>query len=371
MTRTLLLAALLGAPLAAQNAYLVDTNLDQLFALDLNTGGTTLIGSTLNNGLDTAADLCWRDDTDTIWTIDLSGGEVGTIDPQTGTFTPIWQTGLSGWQGMAWDHTTKRFLLHNQNDQLHALDPATGLTTLIGTLATATPLVTAIEVDASGRLWGMDFSAGAIMEIDKNTGIEIGRVPTPGLTNVQGMGISAEGVWYAVSTGTDSLYVVDPATGTSVLIGANPGTQFAKGMVVTGSSIQRVGTACADGNNDVRRMTWTGGSNLGNFVLHGCDAGTTTMPSFIAYGLSGTQAGPFVLPLSMASFGAPGCTLYQSAQAISPPTSTGTPLAFVVPAAPGFEGITIFAQCVILDVSANPNAAGLVFTDAIKMTTTL
>ena len=81
--------------------------------------------------------------------------------------------------------------------------------------------------------------------------------------------------------------------------------------------------------------------------------------------------GPFVLPLSMASFGAPGCTLYQSAQAISPPTSTGTPLAFVVPAAPGFEGITIFAQCVILDVSANPNAAGLVFTDAIKMTTTL
>ena len=193
---------------------------------------------------------------------------------------------------------------------------------------------------------------------------------TPGLSNVQGLGIDAEGVWYGVSTTNNSLYVIDPATGGSSLVGANPGTTFVKGMVITGTAVQRVGAACADGNSEVRRMRWTGATNLGGSLLHGCDAGTTTMPAFVAYGLSGTQAGAFPLPLSMANFGAPGCTLYVSTDAISPPTSTGSQLTFAVPNAQGLAGVNILAQGVILDVSANPNPAGLVFTDAIKMTTT-
>ena len=370
MKTNLFLSALLAAPLAAQSAYLIDTNLDQLFSVDLTNGATTLIGSTLVNGLVTAADLCWRDDTNEIWTIDLTGGEAGIIDPATGNFTVVWNTTVNGWQGMAWDHTTKLFYLHNQNDQLSTLDPVTGTVTLVGTLAPTTPLVTAIEIDALGRVWAMDF-AGAILQIDKATGLEIARIPTPGLTNVQGFSIAADGSWYAVSTGTDSLYLVDPLTGTSTLLGNNPGVQFAKGFVVTGSNLQRGGEACADGGGTVRRMAWTGNSNLGGVVLHGCDAGAIPSVTFLTYGFSTTQVGPFTLPLDMGPFGAPGCKLYQSTDAVAGPIPTGAQAAFAVPNDLGLVGLNVYAQCAILDSSAAPNPAGLVFSDLLKMTITL
>lgn len=370
MPRTLLPLLLTAAPAFAQapTAFAIDTNLDILYSIDLATGAPTQIGSTLNNTLATAADLCWRDDTNELWTVDLSGGAAGILDTTTAIFTPVWQTGLSGWQGMAWDHSTGKFFLHNQNDQLHVLDPVTGTTTLVGTLATTSPLVTALEVVGSGRLWAMDFSAGAILEIDKNTGLEISRIATPGMTNVQGFNIDADGTWYAITTNTDSLYVVDPTTGASVLIGPVTGTQFVKGFAVTSSSIQRYGTACADGAQATRRMFWSGGSNLGNFVLHGCDAGPVTAPALVAYGFSGLQAGPFALPFDLGNFGAPGCKLLQSTDAIIGPTVTGSPQAFVVPNLAGLVGLTVYSQVAILDVSASPNAAGLAFSDAIKMT---
>jgi hypothetical protein len=59
-----LAGSLLAFPLAlsaqASSAYLIDSNLDQLFSVDLTTGAATLIASTLNNGLGTPADLAWR-----------------------------------------------------------------------------------------------------------------------------------------------------------------------------------------------------------------------------------------------------------------------------------------------------------------------
>jgi hypothetical protein len=72
-----------------------------LFSVDLGTGAATPIASTANNGLATPADLVWRSDTQELWTVDVAGGEAGTIDVVTGVFTAIHQTGLSGWQGMA------------------------------------------------------------------------------------------------------------------------------------------------------------------------------------------------------------------------------------------------------------------------------
>lgn len=365
------LLLLLSSSLAAQTAYAVDTTLDQLFTVDLTTGAVTLVVSVANNGLATAADLCWRDDTQELWTIDLTGGEAGPIDPVSGNFTVVWNTGVSGWQGMAWDHTTRLFYCHNQNDTLYTLDPATGTLTTIGVLATTTPLITAIEVDAIGRLWGMDFSAGAIVQLDKTTGQEIGRIPTPGMTQVQGMAIAGDGTWYAISTGTDSLYAVDPLTGASVLLGPNTGTTFVKGFAITGSALQRGGEACADGAGQVRRMQWSGGSNIGNIVLHSCDAGAVPTATFFAYGFSATQAGPFALPLDMTPFGAPGCKLLQSTEAISGPVQTGSQAAFAFPADASLVGFTIWVQCPILDTSGNPNAAGMVFSDALKMTITL
>src|SRR5690606_29224006 len=157
MQRFLLTAALAAVPLCAQGpvAYLVDSNLDQLYTVDLATGNTTLIASTNNNGLGTPAGLAWREDTAELWTIDLAGGEVGTIDVTNGTFTPVFQTNLSGWQAIAWDDFTRTFHLANQNGQNYVLDPATGTTTLLG--ASGASLITCSDVDAAGDLFGINF----------------------------------------------------------------------------------------------------------------------------------------------------------------------------------------------------------------------
>jgi hypothetical protein len=55
------LALTLAPTLAAQQGYLVDSNLDQLFTVDLATGAATLVASTLNNTLATPADLTFDD----------------------------------------------------------------------------------------------------------------------------------------------------------------------------------------------------------------------------------------------------------------------------------------------------------------------
>ncbi len=243
-------AALAAASLSAQTptAYLVDSNLDQLFSVDVTTGAATFIAGTLNNGLDTPADLSWRAATNELWTIDLGGGEVGTIDVTTGTFTPVYQTGLSGWQGMAWDETTQMFYMANQNGSNYVLDPTTGLTTLLG--AAGFGLITALDTDASGNLFGTDFSTGSLVSVDKVTGVAT--LLATSLTNFQGLGIDqATGTWYATSTSTQSLYSVDSTTGTATLVGAHgAGVQFAKGFdLVDGGAGNyarktRYGTGC-------------------------------------------------------------------------------------------------------------------------------
>jgi hypothetical protein len=248
MPRTLLLSLFFSSSLCAQAAYCVDTNLDILYSLDLNTGAVTSIGSTLSGGLmQTPADLAWKDDTQEIWTIDLAGGRAGTINPATGLFTTVWNTGVSGWQAMAWDHTTSQFFCHNQNGQLHRLDPVTGILTLVGTIPGA--LITGMDVDATGRLWALNFS-GSLIELDKNTGLQLGPTITTTVINFQSLSINPTGVWYGISTQTASLYTIDPNTGVCTLVGPNTGTQFVKGMVIAAPSApgfatnQTLGAGC-------------------------------------------------------------------------------------------------------------------------------
>src|SRR5262245_59060837 len=121
MRTTHLLVGLLSfaTPALAQQAYLIDSNLDQLFSVNLATGAATLIGSTLNNGLDTPAGLTWRADTQTLWTVDLSGGEVGTLNLLNGTFTQVFIANpTSGWQGIDWGPRPGHQLREGLRDRL-------------------------------------------------------------------------------------------------------------------------------------------------------------------------------------------------------------------------------------------------------------
>jgi hypothetical protein len=221
------LASLFAAAASAQTGYVVDSNLDQLYSIDLTTATVTLIGSTFNNALGTPAGLAWRSDVNQLWTIDLDGGEVGFIDVGNATFTSVYISGLNGWQGIAWDELSSRFILVNQNGSNYELDPVTGMTTLLG--PSGFGLITASDFDPNGVLWGIDFG-GSIVMIDTVTGAATLTASTTG--SFQGLAIDDAGVWYGVNTTSDSLFIIDPVSGTATLVGPMTGLQFSKGFEI-------------------------------------------------------------------------------------------------------------------------------------------
>lgn len=360
------IAVMMGAvlPLAAQGAWLIDSQLDQLFRLDVATGAVTLVGSTLNGGLDAPADLCWRDDTDEVYTVDLAGGEIGYFATGTATFVARWNTTLSGFQAIAWDAHERRFWLHNQSNALYSLDPTNGALTLVGGTS-GSPVITSLEVDAQGRLWALDSATGGVFEMNKTTGAATRRATTS--TGMQGLAIDAAGVWHAVNSTTDSLYRIDPVTGTATLIGPTSGVPLAKGLAIAGTAAQRGGTACADGAGSIRRLVWSGSTVLGGTLQLGVDAGASPLFALLMFGFSATQAGPLSLPAELTPFGAPGCRLYASPEAMAGPVATGATLPVPMPSAVGTIGMVVFAQAVILDPAPTANAAGLAFSDLLRM----
>ncbi len=369
MSKALLAALVLsstGFVAAQQAAVLVDTTLDQLFSVDLATGAVTLIGSVLP-GPATCADLAWREDTKQLWTLDLGAGGLGTLDLTTGAWTVAWPSPITGWQGLAWDPTTQNFFAANQNDTLYRIDPTTGVFTLVGP-TTTTYLITALSVDARGRLIGIDFTTGTVVQIDKNTAATT--VLFSGINNIQGLDIASDGTWYGVNTSTDSLYVFNPVTGGATLVGPCIGTQFAKGFQVIDTGVVRGGAACADGNGSTRRMTWSGSSAVGNTLVLDVEAGTSPMLAVVFLGLSAETYGPLPLPFDLAPIGAPGCLLHTSSEVGLGPVVAGLGgIAIPIPPTtlPGFQ---MFSQAVILDSGAVPNPLGLAFTDFVRIVIT-
>ncbi|MBM4061608.1 MAG: hypothetical protein FJ265_11015 [Planctomycetes bacterium] len=300
MHRTLLASCLLALPVSlsaqATQGYLVDSNLDQLFLVDVATGAATFIASTANNGLATPADLAWHAATQQLWTIDLAGGEVGTIDTTTGTFTPVYQTGLNGWQGMAWDGGTQKFYLANQSGQNYVLDPATGLTTTLG--ASIPSLITALDIDNAGTLYGIDFSTGAVLSIDKTTGVRTQLSTTRG--GIQGLGIDqVTGVWYGADTNTDSLYIIDPLTGANTLVGAHgAGVQFAKGFDLIDAGVGNYATKVRFGTGCYQRFASfyeSGPFDLSNTSLQFINTGS----GYLAVPTASTWYTPTSSPVTM------------------------------------------------------------------------
>ena len=340
--------ALVGA-VSAQQAYLVDTTLDQLFTVDLATGAATFLSSVANNGLSTAADLSYRAATGELWTVDLSGGELGTIDPASGTFTAVYQTNLSGWQGLAWDETTQLFYLANQDNNNYSFDPITGVLTTLGPAGAS--LITCLDTDANGNLFGIAFSAATVVAIDKVTGAATALSTTIG--GFQGLGIDqVTGTWYGSNTNDDSLHLVDPGTGTNTLIGGHgAGVTFAKGFdLIDGSA----GTPAAN---------TTFGTACGGLSLAGItrpitgtnwDLGLTGVPATATIGVMLLGFGN--PNQSLAAFGAPGCTQYSDAAAfVLLPLPVSTPaFSFAIPANPGLINVNIFTQGGALVPGANP-----------------
>lgn len=233
MTRILQALVVVGLVVAvspAQTLYLADSNTDTLHTIDITTGAATTVGSTGSTnaaGIGTPSGLAH--DGVSLYTLDLGGGELATLDTTTGVPTVLGSTALSGWQDITWDPSTGLFYGVNQNGTLHSID-LLGNATLIGS-TTPFGLVTAIAFDSAGALWGIDFSSGALGTLSTATGA-FTQVSTSTVNNIQGMSFHpGSGILYANSTTTDSLYIIDPLTGTAVLVGAHGnGVAFGKGL---------------------------------------------------------------------------------------------------------------------------------------------
>lgn len=347
MSRLLPLVGLCAASLApvvsAQvQAYLIDSNNDQLYTVDLATGAATSVASTANNGLATPAGLAWRDDTQELWTIDLSGGEVGTIDVTSGNFTPVFQTALSGWQGIAWDPTTALFYLANQSNTNYVLDPATGITTALG--AAGASLITCLDVDGAGDLYGIEFSTRNIVRIDKTTGLSTVVVPTLG--GFQGLGIDpSTGAWYGANTNDDALHRIDPVTGATTVIGVHgAGVTFAKGFDLVGAAGVRFrGNGCTDSTGALFRMSTQGAPRLGqSFSVSGVYS--AAVPYWLIGGISDQNWLGISLPLDLGLFGGAGCSLYTSQEVVLGPLPQGGALNASIPNLPGLVGARTFWQ---------------------------
>ncbi len=236
-----------GAPkvaLAGEELYAIDSDLDQLFELNPVDASSTLVGSTAA-GPTTPASLAF--DGTSMYTIDLGGGGLYTLNLNTGAPTLICSTGISGWQGLASDPTDEgQFYGITQSDDLYKIDRTTCTTTRVNaTAGTVGGLITALEFDSNGTLWGAEFGSpgsttenAALVTIDKATGAvtvvsQCATRPCSGSDNFadgfQGIDFSTDGTLYGQNTNDDSLYIIDTTDGSLTLLGSNS-TIFVKGL---------------------------------------------------------------------------------------------------------------------------------------------
>lgn len=87
---------------------------------------------------------------------------------------------------------------------------------------------------------------------------------------------------------------------------------------------------------------------------------------FTAFGLSRTTSGGAALPLALAPYGAPGCSLFVSSDAVLGIAASPTArVAMALPAVPAFVGLQFFVQGIVLDPGAN--ALGITTSNALDL----
>lgn len=151
-----------------------------------------------------------------IWTTTGDGTGIGTIDSATGVGTEVGPTGQSQGWAAAFDLNGTLFTTYNGfsgNAQLATVNTATGaIASTIGGLGTN---LIALEVDASGQLWGVGYNDQNLYRIDKSTGAMV-LVGNTGITSTMDLAFDSAGTLY--STVNNNLYTLDLFTGASTLL---------------------------------------------------------------------------------------------------------------------------------------------------------
>ena len=149
-----------------------------------------------------------------------SGGFLHTLDPCTGQLTLLGATGTGDMGGISFAGTGTLFGVNQSSDQLMNLDPFTGLATAVGPLGVDLSACGIAYDCATDTLYGADTS-GLVFQVDTTTGLLHSFVMSS--VPFSGVGLefdNASGLLLA-STGRDNtLWTIDPTTGSSTRIGS-------------------------------------------------------------------------------------------------------------------------------------------------------
>ncbi|MCC6781211.1 MAG: hypothetical protein IT457_00085 [Planctomycetes bacterium] len=167
----------------------------------------------------------------------------------------------------------------------------------------------------------------------------------------------------------NAVFEFDWAVGRPTLFGGSPAGQGESDATWTyGNAIQAAVTAYGSpcpGPLGTPRLALAGPSLpwLGqSFLLQSSGSSGATL---LGFGWSNTSFGAVNLPLALAPYGAPGCSLLASqelAYGIGAPSTFGV----AVPYLPGVAGLTFYAQSIVLDPAAN--ALGITSSNGLALT---
>ena len=168
---------------------------------------------------------------DELWFTDTNG-QIYTIDPDTGVFTLVGDSGTGGLNCIAYDGST---LYGASSDTLYTINMGTGSATLVGSLTGITSLWISMDCDNAGNLYGYDLGgvgSSGLYQVNKATGA-CTLIGYTGLNLNYGQDMSYDkdnDIMYAAvynqGTALPELHTVDLGTGAFTLIGTLNGGQF-------------------------------------------------------------------------------------------------------------------------------------------------
>ncbi|MBN1966048.1 MAG: DUF11 domain-containing protein, partial [Anaerolineae bacterium] len=163
--------AVFNVPLApGDTGYAQDVRNDRFvtFTLD-NFSGQTLVAASSNTyyGMD------FDPSATTLYALNDTTGQLGTIDLTTGAFTALAPCapggGAANWTGLTIDPITGVFY-GSTATSLYIINPATGASTLIGTFGGGSSTMIDIAMNTVGQMYGHDIGTDSIYQINPATG---------------------------------------------------------------------------------------------------------------------------------------------------------------------------------------------------------
>ena len=224
----------LTAPAAAQTAYSVDRDTDDLYEIDLSTGNATSLGATGFNNIEA---LAFDPTGKVLYGVDEDNGELLKCDLADGSCAAVGSTGLSDADdtglGFTCDGRLWMVAVIGLAYQLHEVDPTTGNASLVGDLdqnLSSLAIRRGDSICPSG-VFGLDESNPDLWCVDLSTGALslIGATDDLSSNGDPAIEFDGAGVLWAIEDNDSppGIFTINPATGADTYTGNDlPSNEF-------------------------------------------------------------------------------------------------------------------------------------------------